>query len=138
MTETPQTPETAQEAPARQGGFHATAPVDPGPPGPSVVHRTRKALGQLIWIAFSLAALLLALGALFIAFEANDDNALVKWVLDAAEWLDLGVFDKDEGIKRWTSENAETKNALFGWGLGVLVWLVAGRILDQVVRPKEK
>jgi len=101
-----------------------------------VVARARRLIGQLIWIACSIAALLLALGALFIAFKANADNALVTWVLDAADWLDLGVFDKDEGIKQWTSENAATKNALFNWGLGALVWLIVGRILDRLIRPR--
>ena len=38
-------------------------------------------------------------------------------------------------IKEFTGENAETKNALFNWGLGAVVWLVVGRILERVIRP---
>ncbi|MFI2707941.1 hypothetical protein ACH5WX_10375, partial [Nocardioides sp. CER28] len=68
---------------------------------------------------------------------ANTDNALVKFVLDVADRLDLGVFDRDDGVKQWTSDNADTKNALFNWGIGALVWLVAGRILDRLIRPSE-
>jgi hypothetical protein len=101
----------------------------------STVARVRTVVAQVVWVVCSVAALFLALGALFIAFKANTDNALVTFVLDVADRLDLGVFDRQDGIKQWTSENAETKNALFNWGLGALVWLVAGRVLDRVIRP---
>ncbi|MFT4287864.1 hypothetical protein [Nocardioides sp.] len=135
-SETPETPEISQadaSSGPRQDAFRAAAPERTGP---TTLTRVRRLVAQLIWIVCSIAALLLALGALFIAFKANADNALVKWVMDAADWLDLGVFDKDEGIKQWTSENAATKNALFNWGLGALAWLVAGRLLDRLIRPK--
>jgi hypothetical protein len=101
------------------------------------VSRVRTVVAQLVWVACSVAALFLALGALFIAFDANTDNALVRFVLDVADALDLGVFDRDDGIKQWTSSNAETKNALFNWGLAALVWLIAGRVLDRLIRPSE-
>lgn len=99
------------------------------------VNRVRTVLAQAVWVVCSIAALFLALGALFIAFKANTDNALVKFVLDVADTLDLGVFDRDDGIKQWTSANAETKNALFNWGLAALAWLVAGRVLERLLRP---
>jgi hypothetical protein len=95
-------------------------------------------VSQAVWLVCSLAALVLALGALFIAFDANTGNALVKFVLDLADGLDLGVFDRNDGIKQWTSENAQTKNALFNWGLGALVWLIGGRILERVIRPSDR
>jgi hypothetical protein len=101
------------------------------------VDRVRRVLAQLVWAVCSVAALVLALGALFVAFQANTDNALVRFVLDLADDLDLGVFDRDDGIKQWTGENAQTKNALFNWGLGALVWLIAGRVLERVIRPSE-
>lgn len=99
------------------------------------VAHVRRLLAQLVWLVCSLAALLLALGALMVAFQANTDNDLVRFVLDAAAAVDLGVFDREEGVKQWTGENAQTKNALFNWGLGALVWLIAGRILDKLIRP---
>ncbi len=61
----------------------------------------------------------------------------MRFVLDAADRVDLGVFDRDDGIKQWTATNAETKNALFNWGLGALAWLVAGRVLERVIRPAD-
>ncbi|WP_245750046.1 hypothetical protein [Nocardioides terrae] len=101
------------------------------------VRRFRSGLAQVVWVLCSLAALVLALGALFIAFDANTGNALVTFVLDLADRLDLGVFDRNDGIKQWTSENAQTKNALFNWGIGALVWLIGGRVLERVIRPSE-
>ena len=106
-------------------------------PRVGAVWRVRSVLAQAIWVVCSIAALFLALGALFIAFKANTDNALVKFVLDVADRLDLGVFDREDGIKQWTGENAQTKNALFNWGLGALVWLIGGRILERLVRPSQ-
>jgi hypothetical protein len=70
-----------------------------------------------------------------VALEANTDNGLVRFVLDGADAVDLGVFSTDNGIMKFTGENAETKNALFNWGVGAVVWLVAGRILDRIIRP---
>ena len=63
------------------------------------------------------------------------DNDLVKFVLEGADRVDLGIFSKDNGIKEFSGANAETKNALFNWGLGAVVWLVVGRILDRLIRP---
>ena len=59
----------------------------------------------------------------------------MKFVLDGADAVDLGVFSVDNGIMEFTGENAETKNALFNWGLGAVAWLVVGRILDRLIRP---
>ena len=82
-----------------------------------------------------LAALFLAVGALLIALDANQDNALVKFVLEGADRVDLGIFSRDNGIKQFTGANAETKNALFNWGLGAVAWLFVGRILERLIRP---
>ncbi|HEY0888421.1 MAG TPA: hypothetical protein VGE38_02275 [Nocardioides sp.] len=95
----------------------------------------RRLVAQLMWLACSIAALVLALGALMVSFGANTDNGLVRFVLDAAAAVDLGVFDRDQGVKQWTGENAQTKNALLNWGLAALVWLIAGRVLDRLIRP---
>ena len=100
------------------------------------VSRVRVLAARVLWTACVLAALVLALGALLIALDANRDNGLVTFVLDLADAFDLGVFSMENGIKEWTKgEHAETKNALFNWGLGAVAWLVLGRILDRLVRP---
>ena len=101
----------------------------------AAVERGRTLLAQLLWLLFVLAALFLAVGALLIALDANRDNQLVHFVLEGADRVDLGVFSKDDGIKTFSGSNAETKNALFNWGIGAIAWLVVGRIIDRIVKP---
>jgi hypothetical protein len=118
--------DTGAEASGTSGG--------PGP-GARTVSRVRVTLAQVIWLLFLVAALFLAVGALLIAVDANRGNDLVQFVLDGADRVDLGIFSKDNGIKDFSGDNAETKNALFNWGIGAVVWLVVGRILDRLIRP---
>jgi hypothetical protein len=99
------------------------------------VAKVRVQLARVLWLVCAVAALFLAVGALLIALDANQSNDLVKFVLDVADKLDLGIFSRENGIKEFTGKNAETKNALFNWGLGAIAWLVVGRILDRIVRP---
>jgi hypothetical protein len=97
----------------------------------------RLRLAQLVWLVCVVAALVLAIGALLIALgdSVNQDNALVTFVLDLADKLDLGVFDLDDGVFSFSGKNAETKDALVNWGLAAIVWLIGGRILDRIIRP---
>ena len=101
----------------------------------NVASKIRARLAQLVWLACALAALLLALGALLVALDANTSNALVGFVLDAADYVDLDVFSREDGIKRFRGSGADVKNALFNWGLGAIAYLVVGRILDRIVKP---
>jgi hypothetical protein len=97
----------------------------------------RLRVAQVVWLVCVLAALCLAVGALLIALEdsVNRGNDLVKFMLDAADQIDLGVFDRDNGVLDFDGENAETKNALCNWGIAAVVWLIAGRIVDRIIRP---
>ncbi|WP_210650710.1 hypothetical protein [Nocardioides sp. SYSU D00065] len=97
--------------------------------------KIRATVAHLLWLACALAALLLAVGALLIALDANRDNALVAFVLDAADVADLGVFSRVDGIKQFRGQGADVKNALFNWGIGAVAWLVVGRVLDRIVKP---
>lgn len=95
----------------------------------------RVRLAQVIWLAAVVCALFLAVAALLIALDANQDNALVAFVLDVADVLDLGVFDPDNGVFTFEGADADTKNALANWGLAAIAYLVVGRIAERVVRP---
>ena len=97
--------------------------------------KIRAKMAQLLWLVCALAALLLAVGALLVALDANQKNDLVDFVLRAADFVDLGVFSREDGIKRFRGQGADVKNALFNWGLGAIAWLVVGRILDRIVKP---
>lgn len=101
----------------------------------SATNAVRARIAQLVWLACVLCALALALGALMVALKANTDNALVVFVKDAANTVDLGVFDRNSGVLVFEGDNAGTKNALVNWGLAAVVWLVIGRILDRIIRP---
>lgn len=92
----------------------------------------RLRLSQLIWLAAVVCALFLAVGALLIALDANEDNPLVRFVLDVADVVDLDVFSRDNGIFTFDDE---TRAALVNWGLAAVGYLVVGRILERIVRP---
>jgi len=99
------------------------------------VAKARVQLARVLWLLCALAALFLAIGALLVAVDANPHNALVQFVLDVADKLDLEVFNRKGGIKEFHGHDAATKNALVNWGLAAVAWLVVGRVLDRVVRP---
>ena len=95
----------------------------------------RLRIAQVVWLAFVVCALFLAVGALCIALDANRDNSLVKLRARRREpGRPRGLLPGD-GIKEFTGANAETKDALFNWGLGAVAWLVVGRIVERVIRP---
>ncbi|WP_242494604.1 hypothetical protein [Nocardioides zhouii] len=97
--------------------------------------KIRARVAQLIWLVCVLAALLLAVGALLIALDANRSNVAVDFVLRAADYVDLDVFSRKDGIKQFQGDGAQVKNALFNWGLGAIAYLVVGRILDRIIKP---
>ncbi|QIX28769.1 hypothetical protein ncot_12830 [Nocardioides sp. JQ2195] len=99
------------------------------------VASVRTRVAQVVWIVCVLFALVLALGALSYALEANTDNGLVEFVREWAGRVDLGIFSIDNGIKQFGGDNGEIKNALFNWGLGAVAWLIIGKVLDKVIRP---
>ena len=96
--------------------------------------KLRGTLAQIVWIVSALSALLLAMGALLIALEANRANDAVHFILRAADFVDLDVFSRSDGIKQFRGEGADTKNALFNWGLGAIAWLVVGRLVSKLIK----
>ena len=95
----------------------------------------RSKLASLLWLVAVVCALFLAVGALLIALKANQDNAVVLFVLDGADTLDMGVFSRDEGIFTFDKDRNGVKATLVNWGLAALAFLVVGKILDRVIRP---
>ena len=95
----------------------------------------RSRLASLVWLVAVVCALFLAVGALLIALKANQDNAIVAFVLHVADRLDLGVFSREQGIFTFDGKNAATKNALVNWGIAAIAYLVAGKVLDRIIRP---
>ena len=113
-------------------------PTDRTAQAKAAIALVRTRVAQVVWIVCVLAALVLAVGALCIALKANGDNGLVKFCIDTADKLDLGVFSRTDGVAHWKghSHAALTKNACVNWGLAAVVWLIAGKIVERVVRPR--
>ena len=97
--------------------------------------KIRARLAQLVWLLAALAALVLAVGALLIALDANRNNSLVDLVLRAADFVDLDVFARKDGVKQFEGDGAQVKNALFNWGLGAIADRVVGRLLARRIKP---
>lgn len=115
-----------------------TTQVDRTAQAKAAANMVRARLAQLVWIVCVLAALVLAVGALCIALKANPDNGLVKFCIDTADKLDFGVFSRTDGVAHWKghSHSALTKNACVNWGLAAVIWLVGGRIVERLLRPR--
>ena len=98
--------------------------------------RTR--IAQVVWVVCAVFALVLAVAALCIALKANPHNGLVKFCIDRADQLDFGVFSRTQGVAHWAGHThaATTKNALVNWGLAAVVWLVIGKVVERLVRPR--
>ena len=106
-----------------------------GARGKDAVSKLRTLVAQLVWLVCVACALLLAAGALLVALDARRGNELVTFVLQSADAVDLGVFERNAGVFDFKGQGAEIKNALVNWGLGAVAWLVVGRILDRIIRP---
>ena len=115
----------ARRPPSRSGGAERCR--DPGPAGP----------GPVVWLVCVLAALFLAVGALLVALRRQP--ATTRWSSSSCDGADARrprrLLAARTASRSSTATNAATKNALFNWGLGAVVWLVVGRILDRIVRP---
>lgn len=95
----------------------------------------RTTVARVLWLVFLVCALMLAIGALLVALDANTKNGLVQFVLDFADAVDLGVFARKDGVFTFGGSNGNTLNALVNWGLAAVVWLVLGRIVERLIRP---
>lgn len=95
----------------------------------SGVRKLRNLIASLIWLAAVLAAAVLALGALFTALDqTNQSNEIVRWILERGHDL-VGPF-KDL-FRLETAKNT----LLVNWGIAALVYLIAGKIVEKIIRP---
>ncbi|MGI5204452.1 hypothetical protein ACQEU6_23070 [Spirillospora sp. CA-108201] len=96
---------------------------------PAAAARRRGAglLAAAVSIAAALAATILAVHIVFVAFEANTANDLVRWFGDRATdlcWQFKDVFQP---------KNPKVEVAV-NYGLAAVVYLVVGRVLVGLVR----
>lgn len=89
----------------------------------------RSRIASLVWLVAVVCALFLAVGALLIALDMNQANPIVGFICDTARKLDFGSF------KDFTGKNAHVKSVLTNWGIAAVIYLIAGKVLDRVIRP---
>ncbi|REF35277.1 hypothetical protein [Thermasporomyces composti] len=94
----------------------------------TVTHRLRDLIATAVLTAAVLAALVLALGAVLTALGANERNEIVSGVLSlgaqfVGPFSDVFTFDD------------EVRQVLVNWGIAAGVYLVAGRVLERLIRP---
>lgn len=94
----------------------------------------RSRLASVVWLIAVICALFLAVGALLIALNANEDNSIFDFVISGADFLD-GPLSRTEGLFTFEGKDAATKGALVNWGIAAVVYLVIGKILDRIIRP---
>lgn len=99
----------------------------------------RVRLAAMTWLIALTAAIVLSLGAMLVALDANTGNALVERVLQLARAID-GPFWKVFEFSTETSSGRpgppdEVKNHLVNWGLAAAAYLVVGRLISNMIRP---
>lgn len=102
------------------------------------VDQFRTIIARVVWGVCVLFAAVLAIAALAIALGANEDNALVEFVLDFAAGVDLGIFDLEQPIWESNAEDPENQRkitALINYGTGAVAYLIVGRLLEKLIRP---
>jgi hypothetical protein len=103
--------------------------------GSTTTSQVRTRVAQVVWLFFVVAAVFLAVGALCIALDFNRQNPLVEFFIAGADFFDLDIFSRRDGLKSFGGENADVKNALFNWGIGAIAYLIVGRIVVRIIQP---
>ena len=88
----------------------------------------RARIATAVWLVAGLMALTLAVGALLVTLDANPDNAMVGWVLDAAgliDWFFWRIFELGDSAQ----------DHLVNWGLAAVSYLAIGYVAERLIRP---
>jgi hypothetical protein len=92
------------------------------------------ALGAVVTLVGAGIAFVMALGAIFVAAGADSTNGLVAFVYNFAGSMSLGMFKRIDGLVTFSGAAGATRDGLFNWGLGALVWLAIGYGLGWAIR----
>ncbi len=125
-------PETAEP-----GGAGAAPAGKPTRSSAGTVRAVRSGVASAVWLLAVVAALILAAGALVIALDFNPRNGVVSFLTDTADKLNvLGDLKTFEGGRSAGSQHdALVKTVLVNWGIAAVAYLVAGKVLDRLIRP---
>ena len=92
------------------------------------------AIGAVVTLVGAGIAFVMAFGAILIAANANEANGFVSFIYNFAGSMSLGVFKRIDGFVTFGGGAAATRDGLFNWGLGALVWLSIGYGLGWAIR----
>jgi hypothetical protein len=96
--------------------------------GGAAVGRVREWVATAVFTVAVVAALVMTLGAILAALGANQANEIVAGVLELAGRLDGPFAD----VFTFADKQKQT---LVNWGIAAAVYLVAGRVVERIVRP---
>ncbi|MFD0691882.1 hypothetical protein [Actinomadura fibrosa] len=108
-------------------GEHRAPRARPAVTAAAVRRRAATVIAAVISAVTTVVVVILAVHIIFVTFEANTSNDLVRWFGDRA--TDLAWQFKDV----FQPKNPKAEVAV-NYGLAALVYLVVGRILVTVVR----
>ena len=104
--------------------------------------KIRTIVARVVWLIFVLCALALAVAALLYAIEAEPDNNLVDLFYSLADRVDLNFFGLEDPIREFTVNSGKDKGqvdlqktALFNYGIGSILYLIVGRIVEKLIHP---
>ncbi len=104
--------------------------------------KIRTIVARVVWLVFVLCALSLAVAALLYAIEAEPENNLVDLFYSIADRVDLNFFGLEDPIREFTIDGGKNdgqvdlqKTALFNYGIGSILYLIVGRIVEKLIHP---
>jgi hypothetical protein len=84
-------------------------------------------IARIVSLITSIVVGLIVLAIVLVLLEANRDNAIVDWLVDAAHWL-VGPFDdvfEPDGRKARVAVN---------WGLAAVLYAIVGGFIARLLR----
>jgi hypothetical protein len=99
----------------------------------------RSRIASIVWIIAVLCAVVLAIAAVLIALQDNvkAGNPIVEWLTNASNVV-AGPFGDVRGNKfegGVFNLSSTPKEALANWATAAVLFLLAGKIADRVIRP---
>ena len=84
-------------------------------------------VARIVSLITSVVVGLIVIGIILVLLDANRDNAIVDWLVNAAHWL-VGPFDnvfKPDGRKARIAVN---------WGLAAVLYAIVGGLIARLLR----
>jgi hypothetical protein len=89
--------------------------------------RGASGLARIVRLITTVVVGLIVVGIVLVLLEANQDNAIVDWLVGAAHWL-VGPFDdvfQPDGHKARVAVN---------WGLAAVLYAIVGGLIARMLR----